>query len=150
MNAMSANESKDQKETVAVENFCNPKELQAVRVKAIALSKMHNKFVQEDGVRRVKQIGRRAVEGGLHAVVLRAKKYKVVPGTRDEKGSCSCPYFMDKLICKHYLGLRLMLVIVRVLPAMQHRKVGRPRKRKRALEYQSDDEQSDEGEKKAE
>ena len=86
----------------------------------------------------------------LQDVVLRVKQYKVRPGNNtDDTGSCSCPCFMDKLVCKHVLALRLHLGIVRVLPAVRRARAGKPRKRRRrALEYQTSSEEESEGEDK--
>lgn len=101
---------------------------------------------------RVQHLARPATTAAiprLQEVVLRSKKYKVNPDTAQEKGYCTCPYFHAKLICKHYLALRLTLRIVNILPAAT-RAPRRPRKRKRALEYQSESESSEAEEEKKE
>lgn len=54
-------------------------------------------------------------------------------------GSCSCPSYMKKYICKHIVGLAIRLKYVtppveaKALPLNQKRKRGRPSKAKKAL-----------------
>lgn len=54
-------------------------------------------------------------------------------------GSCTCPQFMKKYVCKHMVGIALRLKFVKVpleakaLPLNQKRKRGRPSKAKKAL-----------------
>ncbi len=55
------------------------------------------------------------------------------------KGSCSCPSYMKKYVCKHIVGLAIRLTFVtppieaKTLPLNQKRKRGRPSKAKKAL-----------------
>lgn len=149
---MTNHESRDQKPAELKKHFCSTNELNDIRRKAERLAVERNYFVQEGDLWRVSHTGRAGnrVVPALQDVVLRVKQYKVRPGNNtDDTGSCSCPCFMDKLVCKHVLALRLHLGIVRVLPAVRRARAGKPRKRRRrALEYQTSSEEESEGEDK--
>lgn len=59
-----------------------------------------------------------------------------------QKGSCDCPEFFTRYVCKHVLGLAIRLKLTtppleaKIIPIGQKRKRGRPTKSKPALIYQ--------------
>lgn len=59
-----------------------------------------------------------------------------------QKGSCDCPEFFNRYVCKHVLGLAIRLKLTtppleaKMIPIGQKRKRGRPTKSKPALIYQ--------------
>ena len=54
-------------------------------------------------------------------------------------GSCTCPYFLKRFVCKHLLGLAIRLKLTSAPPAAKNvpigekRRRGRPKKTSRAL-----------------
>ncbi|KAG4068613.1 hypothetical protein HA402_004954 [Bradysia odoriphaga] len=62
-----------------------------------------------------------------------------MPGNNWKKGTCTCPAFCKKFICKHLVGMAVRYKLVEVplsaksVPIGQKRKRGRPRKAKHAL-----------------
>jgi hypothetical protein len=143
--ALCENESLDysQKAIKVKDHHCSVNEMGEIRRKAVALSKVRNVFIGEGQVWVVSH-GRHDMEGmpDLQRLVMQMKRYIVNPGTRVNKGTCTCPCYRDKLHCKHVEALRLNLGIVRELPVLR-RFQRPPRKRKRAMEYQSSSEEEE-------
>jgi len=71
----------------------------------------------------------------MQALVLKMKQYTVRPGSITDKGMCTCPSYMDNLVCKHLLGLRLSKGIEVNMTSLEGRRRP-PKKRKRALDMQ--------------